>query len=204
MKKALYLALMALPVSLVFSSCSVTNKMGSDQPDQSLTPVESSTACFVQKQDGSVVGYQTLKLVNTLFNNAYLLADGKFRIYPKEIISYQTNEYFAITQKKLANGHKSFVSVDCLPGYAKRIAKGKLNVYCKKYFNGTVAVDEFYIQWGEYGPIKAYKASQLKELIRSNPEASAYFNSQLKHRSTEDLLLATATMVNADNSITKN
>jgi len=204
MKKTIILALLALPVILVFNSCSVTAKLGSEQTEHAVGAVEPSSACFVQKTDGSIVGYQTLKLVNSIFNNAYLLADGKTRIYPKEILSYQTSEYFAITQKKLANGHKSFVSMDCLPGYARRIAKGQMNVYSKKYFNGTVAVDEYYIQWGEFGPIRAYKPAQLKELIKSNPEASRYFSTNMKQKPTGDLLLATASMVNNNNLVSKN
>lgn len=194
---------MALSLTLIFSSCSVTNKLGPVQPDQTLGPVGSPSACFIQKVDGSMVNYQSLKLVNTLFNNAYLLADGKMKIYPKDIMAYQTSEYFAISQKNLISGHKSFVSIDCLPGYARQIAKGQMSVYSKKYFNGSVAVDEYYIQWGENEPIRAYKPAQLKELIKSNPEASRYFSANRKLKSTGDLLLATASMVNNHNLATR-
>jgi hypothetical protein len=180
----------------MFSSCAVNNAVVCERKCTADPQKETANACFVQKTDGAIVSYGSLKLVNSVFNDSYLLADGKIKIYPKDIRSYQTPEYFAVSQDIFANGRKSHVSVECLPGFATRIAKGKLNIYCKKIYNGTHAVDEFFLQQGDEAQIVAYSPKLMNELLKDNNEANNYFNSRNKKTSLNKKLQATAAMVN--------
>ena len=204
MKKTLYTLALVLPVSLLFNACKLSNEMNNGLSNNAVSSKSSVSNCFIQKKDGSVINYGSLHMVNAVFNDAYLLADNKTRIYPKEIVAYQTNEYYAVSQSQFSNGRKSHVAITCLPGFGMRIAKGKLNVYTKQYFNGTLAVDEYYLQSGDDGPIKVFSPILIKELLQNDAKAIGYFKSNHKQKPLRELLTATASLVNADRSVTKN
>lgn len=204
MKRSLPLILPFLSLIVLLNACVTGKNSVTDlKPDIERSKDNNST-CFVQLKDGSIVNYGSLKLVNTVFNDAYLLADNKTRIYPKEIKAYQNKDHYAVSQNSFVNGRKSYVSVEALPGFAVRIAKGKLNVYCKKFYNGAHAVDEFYLQSGDQGTISRYSKQLMNELLKDNSEATGFFNSKAKNISLAQKIQATAAIVNNDRTITKN
>lgn len=136
---------------------------------------ELTAACFTQMKDGTIKNYTTLKLVTGFLKAPYLLADGHTKIAAKEIKAYQNKEHYAISQVGFATGHRSYIATEALPGFAIRIAKGNVNVYTKKYFNGTSAVDEFFVQKGGDGLILAYTAETMNLLVKDDPEALDFF-----------------------------
>lgn len=204
MKKSYYTPVLALSILLLFTACSVSNNLDNGLRSNRLDSKATLSNCYIQKKDGSIANFSTLRMVNSVFNDAYLLADNKTRIYPKEIMAYQTNEYYAVSQSRFSNGRKSHVSIDCLPGFGLRIAKGKLNVYTKKYFNGTLAVDEYYLQSGDDGPIRVYTPKLIREMLKQDATATSYFQANEKTKSLGDLLSATASLINTGNLVTKN
>jgi hypothetical protein len=92
-------------------------------------------------------------------------------------------------------GHKSNIAVETLPGFAVRIASGRLNVYVKKYkINGSV-VDEYYLQEGK-GQVLAYSPELMDALIKNSPEALDFFNNNRKHIRLTKQLQTTAYIYN--------
>lgn len=196
MKKNLHMFLAALTATLILASCA-TNRLPTENlksGTQSLKE-DQTTSTFVQLNDGTIKHYQTLELVTGVFKTPHLLADGKIKIDPKEIIAYQNNEHYAVSQKTFASGRRSFVAVETLPGFAVRIAKGKLNVYCKKFYNGRAAVDELYVQSGEDGQITVFNPENFKSIIKDNQEAFSFFIKQ-KDKDLAKNLQATADLYN--------
>jgi hypothetical protein len=125
--------------------------------------------------DGTIKNYATLKLVTGFLKTPYLLADGKIKIMGKDIKAYQNKDHYAISQAIFTSGHKSYVATETLPGFAIRIAKGKINVYAKKYYNGVAAVDEYFVQKGEGGQILAYTTENMNLMVKDDDEALAFF-----------------------------
>lgn len=136
---------------------------------------EQTTACFVQLKDGTIKNYSTLKLVTGLLKTPHLLADGKIKINGKEIRAYQNKDHYAISQSVFTSGHRSYVATATLPGFAIRIAKGKINVYAKKCYNGVGAVDEYFVQKGEDGQILAYTTENMNKMVKDDDQALAFF-----------------------------
>lgn len=200
--------LLGLPVLLctvaLLSACSSVNKMPVERESNSKNARERNVACFIQKADGSIQHFTSLKLVTGIFTTPYLLADGKTKINTAEIQAYQNADHYAVSPEKLANARKSKVAVEALPGFAVRIAKGNLNIYCKKYFNGAKAVDELYVQIGDNGKIEAYSAEMMETLVKNNPAAADLLNSKKKSMSLTQKLQAVADVFNADQLISKN
>ncbi len=202
-RKLLRLPVLVCTVALL-SACSSVNKMPLERDSNSKNARERNVACFIQKADGSIQHFSSLKLVTGIFTTPYLLADGKTKIIAAEIEAYQNADHYAVSPEKLANGRKSKVAVEALPGFAVRIAKGALNIYCKKYFNGAKAVDELYVQMGDDGKIEAYSAERMAALVKSNPAAADIFNSKKKAMSLTQKLQAVADVYNAGELISKN
>jgi hypothetical protein len=46
-----------------------------------------------------------------VFTSPHLLANGKIKIMPSEIVSYQNQDQYAVSQNTFSNGRKSFVAV---------------------------------------------------------------------------------------------
>ncbi|MBL0056886.1 MAG: hypothetical protein IPP31_12045 [Chitinophagaceae bacterium] len=204
MKRTLPLIPLLMAIVTLLISCSASNQLSNDPLVPALNEKPTLTNCFIHKTDGTVVNYQSLRLVNTVFRQAYLLADGKTRIYPAELLAYQTPEYYAVSQKQFANGHKSFVSMDCLPGFGIRVTTGKINVYTKKFYNGSIAADEYYLQKGTNGPIRAYSKKMMKEVLQDDEQAQAYFFGKGKTVPLGEKILVTASILNRDPSLSKN
>lgn len=162
-------------IFFALQSCN-TSREGLAQRKQDIRSSKvDGSSCFVQLKDGAIKPYKSLRLVTSPFSTPYLLADGKFKVRGKEIVAYQTAEHYAISQQSFTSGRKSYVSTETLPGFAVRIAKGKINVYSKKYYNGVAAVDEYFIQQGEDGKIYAYTPETINQFIEEDPEALNFF-----------------------------
>lgn len=80
--------------------------------------------------------------------------------------------------KLCSNGRKKAPSVLLKRSQALPFAsaKGKLNIYSKKFYNGRAAVDEYFIQEGSNGNIVAYTPELLKNLIKESDEAMNFFS----------------------------
>lgn len=204
MKNNHTLAVMLVSILAVFSSCKTNSIPKTQFTDDSMHSKETATACFIVKNNGEITEFNTLRLVTSPFHTPYLLADGKTRIMANDIIAYQNKDHYAISQKTFCCGRKSNVATVTLPGFAVRIAKGRLNVYCKKYFNGQVAVDEFYLQAGNDGRIMEYSPKLMIELVNDNPEAVNYFNDKKIKVRLPEKLETTARIYNGEQFISKN
>ncbi len=202
MKKYLY-ALPALLLSgILLSSCATNRVQPVHQKAETAPSRETETGHFVKMKDGTIRHYQSIKLVTGVFKSPHLLADGKTRIEAKDIIAYQNDEHYAVSQNTFASGRKSYVAVETLPGFAIRIVKGKLNVYCKKFFNGRAAVDEYYLQSGDEGQIVAYHPDLMQQLISNNQEALSFFmNTKTKEKELAKKLEATAVKYNQTDAL---
>ncbi len=174
---------------------------------QSKSKIENPTEgliCFVELTDGSVKQYSTLELVTGVFKTPHLLADGKIIIKASEIIAYQNKEHYAISQTKFSTLKLSKVAIDALPGFVVRVAKGKLNVYSLKYYNGHNATQKFYLQVGEDGQLLPYTPELLNELVKDSNEAYNFFNDKKKDVATSLKLLTTVDIYNNSKLISKN
>jgi hypothetical protein len=176
MKKISTILMSFVAGTLLISSCSTNKIMTIDKDQLKKELTNTSSTSFVKKKDGTIVFYNSLDLKKGVFTSPHLLANGKIKIMPSEIVSYQNQDQYAVSQNTFSNGRKSFVAVKTLPGFGVRVVKGKLNIYCKQYFNGRAAIDEFYIQAGNEGKIYLYSPELMKELIRDNNVALNYFN----------------------------
>ena len=164
MKNPVPLIPVLLCILVSFNSCSVSKDSLIQRKTDIVDSKESTLACFVQMNDGTIKNYTTLKLVTGVFITPHLLADGKTKIFPTEIKAYQNEEHYAISQTTFVSGRNTFVAVETLPGFAIRVAKGKVNVYCKRYYNGSMVTDEFFLQNGDNGQIFAYSAGLVSLL----------------------------------------
>ena len=125
-------------------------------------------------------------------------------INAKDIKCYYDGRYFAVSDKALTTAKTSYVAVDALPGFARRIATGKLNVYSRKFYNGNNSVEEFFLQNGSEGPIVAYSAAAMKEILKDNTKALEYYNSNAKVSPKSKKILATADLYNGGELFSKN
>ncbi|HQW85342.1 MAG TPA: hypothetical protein PK987_12790, partial [Ferruginibacter sp.] len=121
----------------------------------------------------------------------------------KEIKSYFDGRYYAVSDKALTTSKKSYVAVDALPGFARRIASGKLNVYSRKFYNGNNSVEEYFLQSGNNGPIMAYSTAVMKEILKDNVKALEYYNSDAKVSPISKKILTATEMYNANELISK-
>jgi hypothetical protein len=164
----------------------------------------SNSSSFVKLKNGRTVYYNKLEIIKGVFTAPHLLANESIKIKPSEIEAYQIGDHYAVSQKYIVNGHKSAVAVDALPGFAKRVVKGKLNVYCKKYFNGRFATDEFFLQSENDSRIYAYTPELLKQMIEDNEAASKYYQKETVGIEPSKKITNTAEMYNQSTLMTKN
>ena len=191
-------------VGLVFltvlnSSCSKFGSVYKTNPSKA-----SSSSSFVKLKNGRTVYYNKLEIIKGVFTAPHLLANESIKIKPSEIEAYQIEDLYAVSQKYIMNGHKSAVAVDALPGFAKRVVKGKLNVYCKKYFNGRFATDEFFLQSENDTRIYAYTPELFKKMIEDNEEALKYYHKETVGVDPSKKITNTAEMYNQSAFMTKN
>lgn len=130
--------------------------------------------CYVKMKDGSIRTYHSLTLEKGLFVSPHLLANGVEKLSPLDIIEYRTNDVLAVSQSLLKGCSKSNVSTEVLPGFAKLVLSGPINVYVRKIFNGTVAVDQYFLQSGD-GNIQAYTPALMREMLGNNIAALDVF-----------------------------
>ncbi len=204
MKKTLTPTALLLSSLILLNSCATSSVSVLQRKADIENSKETTANCFVQLNDGNIKNYKSLKLMTSPFASPYLLADGKTKIRAKQITAYQNNEHYAISQRTFYSGRISHVATETLPGFAVRTVKGKINVYCKKYFNGQVAVDEYYIQVGDSGNIMAYSPDLMNELVKDNSEAYSLFNSKKFKGSVPEKLHATAHLYNNTQLMTRN
>jgi hypothetical protein len=172
-----------------------------------ITPVHAKVEtgnCYVVLNDGSVQHYSTLKLVTGVLVTPHLLADNRIVIHAKDIKSYQNGQFYAVSSNSLKTTKKSYVTGEALPGFAVRQVQGKLNVYCRKFYNGSNTVDEFFLQTGNDGEIIAYSTKTMKELLKDNPKALDYYNSKVKISPKSKKLMTTAVIYNTGELLSKN
>lgn len=190
---------------LILTSCATSSVTDTQLRDDIARSKEiGSYDCFVKMNDGTIKQYHSLKLVTSAFSTPYLLADGKVKIKASQITAYQNKDHYAVSQRTFCCGRMSSVATETLPGFAIRTAKGRLNVYCKKYYNGQVAVDEFFLQSGDEGKIQAYSPELMAELVKDNPEALSFFTSKKFKGKLPERLHATAQLYNSGQFASKN
>jgi len=204
MKKPLFLTGLLISSLILLNSCATSSVSRVQRKTDTESSKEPASACFVQLNDGTIKHYSSLKLVTSVFAAPHLLADGKIKIKASQITAYQNTDHYAVSQKTFCCGRKSHVATETLPGFAVRTVKGKLNIYCKKYFNGQVAVDEYFLQSGDEGKIFAYSPELMNELVKDNADAYNFFNSKKFKGSLPEKLHATAHLYNNGQLMTKN
>lgn len=191
-------------IAVLLNSCAV-GKNSISQPITTATNTnEVSTTCFVQMNDGTIKQFTTLKLVTGVLTTPHLLGDGKVVINAKEIISYQNDMYYAVSSKILTSKKSGSVSAETLPGFAVKVLSGKLNVYCRKYYNGASTSDEYFLQNGSDGYIIAYTKDVLKSMLKDDINASSFFNSKRKVSPMSKKILTAVEIYNKGQMMTKN
>lgn len=204
MKTALPAFVMLTCIIITLNSCSVGKNSITTQKTAVEPPNENSASCFIQFKDGTVKQFKTLKLVTGVLTTPHLLADGKEIIKGKEIMAYQHNRHYAVSSQILTSTKTTAVAAETLPGFAVKVVSGKLNVYCRKYYNGTNTADEYFLQHGNDGYIVSYTKAVLKSMIKDDNKALEYFNSKAKITPKSKKILAVAELYNNGQLMTKN
>ncbi len=188
---------------VLLNSCTVT-KNSVEQYTATTEDPKKEILCFVQMKDGTVKNYTTLKLVTGVFKTPHLIADGSIIIKPEEIKAYQNKDHYAVSQKEFTDAKQSYVAKDALPGFAVRIAAGKINVYSLKYYNGHNTTEKLFLQSGDDAQIAAFTPELMNELVKDNSDAHAFFNEKSKTVTTAKKILATADLYNSNGDVSKN
>lgn len=190
-------------VVILMQSCAVSAVSSADK-EAAVKPInETNAECFVEMKDGSIRHFRTLKLVTGVFSSPHLLADGKEKISSADIKAYQNAQHYAISQDMFKDNIRSKSAVETLPGFAVRIAKGKVNIYCKKYYNGTGTAEQLFIQEGD-GDIMAFTPEVMSSLLKDHPEASQFFQSNKKMTPASKRLQATVALMNKQPLLSRN
>jgi len=204
MKKPNTLILMLLSIVPVLYSCAVSQDAVITHQLETKISSQTEQSCFIILKDGSKHYFTSLQMVTGVLMAPHLLADKLQKIYPTEIIAYQSNDQYAVSQELFASGRKSYIAFDALPGFANRIAKGHLNIYTKKLNVGARMIDEYFIQSGDDGPIYAYTKEMMNTFLKDHPDASNYFNDPAIKVPLAKKIMATAALLNANSMISKN
>jgi len=193
-----------ISATILICSCTVSKNAAEPQQTTFKPVTETSAGCFVQLNDGTIRQFTTLKLVTGILTTPHLVGDGKAVIYSKDIIAYQDARQYAVSAKVLTSKKSGSVSVVTLPGFAVRVLSGKLNVYCRKYYNGTNTSDEYFLQNGNDGYIVAYSKEVLKNMLKDDINASAFLNSKTKVFPKSKKILTAVEIYNKGQMMTKN
>ena len=204
MKKSVPNITVLCSIVILITSFSISNHAVAQAKAVVLTTEEAPAACFVQLNNGSIQQYSTLKLITGVLITPHLLADNKVIINAKDIKAYRNDKHFAVSDKSLTTNKTSLVAVETLPGFAVRIVTGKMNVYCRKYYNGSNTVDEYFLQHGNDGQIVSYSSELMKNILKDNAKALDYFNSKAKVSPKSKKLMVTADIYNTGELISKN
>ena len=190
--------------TILLNSCAVSKNSISLQNTEVKNLTEASPGCFVQLNDGTITQFTTLKLVTGVLSTPHLLGDGKVVINAKDIIAYQNEKHYAVTSKILTSKKSAAVAVETLPGFAVKVLSGKLNVYCRKYYNGANTADEYFLQDGNDGHIIAFSKEVLKNMLKEDAKALEFFNSKTKISPRSKKILTAVEMYNTGQLMTKN
>ncbi len=204
MKKLIPAIAMLFCVVILLNSCAVSNNSAGIQKTDVANPGKSQNLCFIQLNDGSIKHYSSLKMVTGIFTAPHLVADDKLVINTKDIMAYQDDQQYAVSPKILTTTKNSLVAADALPGFAVKVVSGKLNVYCRKYYNGANAVEEYFLQNGNDGYIVAYTKEVMKSMLKEDAKALEYFNSKTKISPKSKKLLTAVEMYNTGEFLSKN
>ena len=167
-------------LSITLNSCSVHKNLSETFELENESDYIHASTDFVELKNGEKIYFNELKLVKGVFRAPHVLGDQSHKFLGSELKAYQIDGVYAISEKQIENGHKSKLAIDALPGFAKRVVTGNLNVYSKKYFNGRAAVEEFFVQSGEKGKIFVYTPETLKAIMENKSlESSDLDNSSL-------------------------
>lgn len=193
-----------ISTTILVNSCAVS-KNSNDSQNSALKNVnEASATCFVQLNDGSIKQFSTLKLVTGVLATPHLVADGKVVINSKDIIAYQHDKHYAVSAKILTSTKSAAVSVETLPGFAVKVVSGKLNVYCRKFYNGANTSNEYFLQDGSDGYIVAYTKDVLISMLKDDMNATAFFKSKTKVSPISKKMLTAVEIYNKGQMMTKN
>ena len=204
MKKAIPIIAAICSTAFLLVSCSTGKNTVTTFNSETATGKETNFSCFVTLNDGTVQQYASLKLVTGIFKTPHLLADGKVIIHAKDITAYHDGRYYAVSDKVLTTTKTSYVAITALPGFAQRIASGKMNVYFRKFYNGNNSVEEYFLQQGNDGAIVAYSSNAMKEMLKDNAKALEYYNSNAKVSPKSKKILAAAELYNNGDFFSKN
>ena len=204
MKKFILAIAVLISTGILLNSCAVSKNSIDQQQTALKNANETSAPCFVQLNDGSIKQFTTLKLVTGVLTTPHLLGDGKVVINSKEIIAYQNDKQYAVSAKILTSKKSASVSVETLPGFAVKLLSGKVNVYCRKYYNGANTADEYFLQNGNDGYIVAYSKDVLKSMLKDDMNATSFFNSKTKVSPKSKKILAAVEIYNKGQMMTKN
>lgn len=193
-----------LSTTILANSCAVSNNSIAPQHSVVKNVNEASATCFVQLNDGSIKQFSTLKLVTGILATPHLLGDGKAVINSKDIIAYQHDKHYAVSAKILTSTKSANVSVETLPGFAVKVVSGKLNVYCRKFYNGANSSNEYFLQDGSDGYIVAYTKDVLISMLKDDMNATAFFKSKTKVSPTSKKMLTAVEIYNKGQMMTKN
>lgn len=192
-------------VILFMQSCAVNSITSHSGPVSETGPGKREPGNnYVVLKDGTIQQFATLKLVTGVFTSPHLLAEGKTRIPASSICAYQSDEHYALSPANLVNGRRSKSAVESLPGFAVRIAWGKLNIYSQKYYNGSGTSEELFIQVGNDGAVMAYKPELMNDILKDHPEAFNFFHSRKKMAPVSKKLIATAALLNNQSLLSRN
>ena len=204
MKKQ-FLLLVAIGFILTsMQSCAVSSASTIEDVPASTTSKETNSQCYVEMKDGTIHHFKSLKLVTGIFTSPHLLANGKEKINAGNIKAYQNADHYAISQDQFKDNVRSKSAVETLPGFAVRIAQGKLNVYCKKYFNGSATAEQLFVQKEEGGEIFAFTPDVMAGLLKDYPEAAEFFEASKKMTPVSKRLQATVNKMNKEQFLSKN
>jgi hypothetical protein len=205
MKTALPAYAVLFCIVIMLNSCAVSkNSIAVQKADTEIPNETTSATCFIQLKDGTIKQFKTLKLVTGILTSPHLLADNKEVINGKDIIAYQNHKHYAVSSQILTSTKKSAVAAETLPGFAVKVLSGKLNVYCRKYYNGSNTADEYFLQTGNDGYIVSYSNAVLKSMIKEDTKALEYFNSKIKVTPKSKKILAVVEIYNNGQLMTKN
>lgn len=203
MKKQLLLLMAIGCAGTIMQSCAVSSVSPADREAAVKPSNETNATCFVEMKDGSTRYFKNLKLVTGVFTSPHLLADGKEKISAAGVRAYQSNSHYAVSQEIFRDNIRSKSAVETLPGFATRIAKGKLTVYCKKYYNGKGTAEQLFVQ-KEDGEIMPFTTDVMNSLLKDHPEASQFFQNSKKITPVSKRLQATVALLNKEPLLSRN
>jgi hypothetical protein len=204
MKKIIPAFAVLLCCTALLNSCTVSkNSITINNADVKNTN-DLSAPCFIQLNDGTIRQFTNLKLVTGVLTTPHLLADEKEIINGKDILAYQNHKHYAVSAKSLTSTKNGMIAAETLPGFAVKVLAGKLNVYCRRYYNGGNTAEEYFLQNGNDGNIISYSKAVLKNMIKEDTKALEYFNGKSKILPKSKRILAAVEMYNNGQMMTKN